>query len=89
MRTPLKQLAAAPDIAILLTDVGLPGGMTGRELAAQARADHPDLRIVFMTGYDDEGASGAALDHATVLLKPFDFEVMVQKMIDTAAVPRR
>ena len=38
-------------IDLLVTDVVLPGGMTGAVLAAEAHAKRPDLRILFTTGY--------------------------------------
>jgi CheY-like chemotaxis protein len=39
-------------IDLLITDVGLPNGMNGRQLADAARETRPDLRIVlFITGY--------------------------------------
>ena len=81
-RDGLALLEAHPEISALLTDVGLPGGMTGRELARAAREAHPDLGIMFMTGYDDEASSGPALAGAEVLLKPFAFDVMVRRMVE-------
>ena len=39
-----------------MTDLVLPGGMSGRELAAMARRHRPDLRVVITTGYDPQGA---------------------------------
>jgi len=81
-RDGLALLEAHPEISALLTDVGLPGGMTGRELARAARDAHPDLGIMFMTGYDDEASSGPALAGAEVLLKPFAFDVMVRRMVE-------
>ncbi|HMJ91776.1 MAG TPA: response regulator [Candidatus Acidoferrum sp.] len=41
-------------IDLLLTDLAMPGGMTGRELAAALRGPHPKLRIVFTSGYSAE-----------------------------------
>lgn len=37
---------------LLITDIGLPGGLDGRQLALQAIARHPQLRVLFITGYD-------------------------------------
>ena len=47
----LKVLDAHPHIKLLFTDVGLPGGMNGRQLADEARRRRPQLRVLFTTGY--------------------------------------
>jgi CheY-like chemotaxis protein len=47
----LKLLDAHPYIKLLFTDVGLPGGMNGRQLADEARRRRPHLRVLFTTGY--------------------------------------
>jgi CheY-like chemotaxis protein len=47
----LKLLKARGDIRLLFTDVGLPGGITGRQLADAARRDRPELKVLFTTGY--------------------------------------
>ena len=58
---------------LLLTDLVMPGGMNGRELAERAKRLHPALKIVFTSGYTEDvviraaGASGTA----TLLSKPF------------------
>jgi len=79
----LDMLAATPGITVLLTDVGLPGGMTGRALAATAQERHPGLRIMFMTGYDAEAVSAPSLG-AEILTKPFAFDMMVEKVAQMA-----
>ena len=61
------------DIAFLVTDTVMPGGLSGRELAAHARALRPELPILLITGYASDGALDevAELD-VPVLRKPFD-----------------
>lgn len=46
------------DIDLLVTDVGLPGGLNGRQLADAGRALRPDLKVLFMTGYAFNAAVG-------------------------------
>jgi len=43
---------------LLMTDIMMPGGMNGRQLAVAARALHPDLPILLTSGYADQGALG-------------------------------
>jgi len=47
------------EIALLITDVVMPGGVTGLELATRLSADRPDLRVVFTSGYSRETSSSA------------------------------
>ena len=69
----LAMLERAEQIDLLITDVGLPGGMNGRQVADRARELRPDLKVLFVTGY----AENAALNHGhigpgtRVLTKPF------------------
>ena len=51
MTAGLKVLDAHPHIKLLFTDVGLPGGMNGRQLADEARRRRPHLRVLFTTAY--------------------------------------
>jgi CheY-like chemotaxis protein len=47
----LAILKREPSVQLLFTDVGLPNGMTGRQLADAARQLRPDLKVLFTTGY--------------------------------------
>ena len=51
--TALEVLAATPRIAILFTDVVLPGGQSGVELAQKALQRRPDLIMLFTSGYTE------------------------------------
>ncbi|HEX8055384.1 MAG TPA: ATP-binding protein [Novosphingobium sp.] len=78
----LKLLETTPEIALLVTDVGLPGGLNGRQVAEAARALRPGLRILFVTGY----AENAVLNHGhiergmEVLTKPFAVEELGRRV---------
>lgn len=82
----LKILKARPDIDLLITDVGLPNGMNGRQLADAVRADRPDLPVLFVTGY----AENAVLNHGhlergmQVLTKPFASDVFARRVAELA-----
>ena len=69
----LRILESRARIDLLVTDVGLPGGLNGRQVADAARTLRPGLRVLFVTGY----AENAVLNHGhiehgmEVLTKPF------------------
>jgi signal transduction histidine kinase/CheY-like chemotaxis protein len=70
-RQALDLLDQHPEIDIVVTDIGLPG-MDGHELAAEARRRRPDLKLLFLTGYDRSGAIGEPADQRTRNLgKPY------------------
>lgn len=78
----LKILNATPTISLLVTDVGLPGGMNGRQLAEAARVAKPDLEVLFITGY----AENAVLNHGHleqgmhVITKPFQMDAFARRV---------
>jgi signal transduction histidine kinase len=78
----LQILEARDDIALLFTDVVLPGGMTGAQVAARAKASHPKLKVLFTTGY----ARNAIVHHGRLdagvqlLTKPFTFADLAAKV---------
>ena len=60
------------EIALLLTDMVMPAGLTGRELAEKLWAEAPGLPVIFTSGYSDEAAGkGHSLEGAAFLPKPF------------------
>jgi PAS domain S-box-containing protein len=50
----------AGEVALLLTDMVMPGGMTGWELSEQLRAQKQNLKVVFMSGYSADVVGGNA-----------------------------
>ena len=85
----LKILQSDARIDLLITDVGLPNGMNGRQLADAARAIRPDLKVLFITGYAENAAVGNGhLDHGMELLtKPFALDELTRKVRDTLGPP--
>jgi len=77
-------------VDLLVTDVGLPGGMNGRQVADAARAMRPALKVLFITGY----AESAALSHGhldpgmQVLTKPFALEALASRIKDLITEPK-
>jgi PAS domain S-box-containing protein len=60
-------------IDLLITDVGLPGGVNGRQVADAARTTRPNLKVLFITGYAENAVIGRGhLDAGMqVITKPF------------------
>ena len=58
-----------PDIAIVVSDIIMPGGINGRQLADWVKQHRPQLSILLMTGYADEDSEGAS--DLPLLAKPF------------------
>lgn len=82
----LRVLESSQRIDLLLSDVGLPGGMNGRQLADAARVLRPELKVLFMTGYAAGAVRDALLSPGMdVLTKPFSINALcgkVAQMID-------
>jgi len=85
-RSGLHILESGVRIDLLLTDVGLPGGMNGRQLADAARQRRPGLSVLFVTGYAEAAVvgNGQMEQGMQVMTKPFAVEALaarVQNMI--------
>jgi len=78
----LKILEAGTLIDLLITDVGLPGGTNGRQLADTARQRRPDLKVLFITGYAESAAvrNGLIEEGMQVMTKPFALEALAAKI---------
>jgi PAS domain S-box-containing protein len=78
----LKLLESDVKIDLLITDVGLPGGMNGRQMADTARRSRPDLKVLFITGYAENAAigNGHLEPGMHVLTKPFAMEKLASKI---------
>jgi DNA-binding response OmpR family regulator len=77
-------------IDLLITDVGLPGGMNGRQIADAARVSRPGLRVLFITGYAENAVVGNGhLDPGMeVLTKPFVVATLGNRIRDLIARPK-
>ncbi|MBV8524104.1 MAG: PAS domain S-box protein [Acetobacteraceae bacterium] len=78
----LKAVQSDAKIDLLITDVGLPGGVNGRQLADAARQMRPGLSVLFITGY----AANAAISNGQlepgmhILTKPFAMQMLASKI---------
>ncbi len=70
-------------IDVLLTDIVMPDGMSGRQLAAEVRARRPGLPVVYMSGYSDDASDRArgSLD-ADLVAKPYERSQLASALHD-------
>lgn len=80
----LRMLESTIRIDLLITDVGLPGGMNGRQVADSARVARPNLKVLFITGVAENAVVGNGhLDAGMeILTKPFEMAVLARKIRD-------
>jgi CheY-like chemotaxis protein len=78
----LQVLASRTRIDLLLTDVGLPGGMNGRQLADAAREHRPRLKVLFLTGFAEAAAlgNGQMESGMEITTKPFTLDALAAKV---------
>ena len=85
----LRVLQSDARIDLLVTDVGLPGGMNGRQVADAGRALRPGLKVLFITGY----AENAVLSHGHldpgmhVMTKPFAMDALASRIKELITAP--
>jgi CheY-like chemotaxis protein len=77
----LRLLDELGSVTLLFTDVVMPG-MSGRELADRVRAERPDLKVLFTTGYTRNAIvhNGVLDSDAELLMKPFTVDQLAHKM---------
>jgi PAS domain S-box-containing protein len=80
----LRILESEAAIDLLISDVGLPGGINGRQLADAARITRPELKVLFITGYAENAiiGSGHLAPGMRVLTKPFVVETLANRIQD-------
>ena len=78
----LKQLQSDIRVDLLITDVGLPGGINGRQLADAARQLRPALKVLFITGYAETAvvAHGQLEPGMHLLTKPFAMDTLAARI---------
>jgi CheY-like chemotaxis protein len=83
----LELLRSNRRIDLLVTDVGLPGGLNGRQLADAAILLRPDLKILFITGYAENAVlgEGQLKPGMHIMIKPFSLEVLGKRISEITA----
>ena len=78
----LRIIQAGDRIDLLITDVGLPNGLNGRQVADAARSKNPQLKVLFITGFAENAAIGNGhLDPGmSVITKPFANTALANKV---------
>jgi CheY-like chemotaxis protein len=78
----IEVLQQTTGIDLLFTDVGLPGGMSGIDVAREASQHFPDIKILFTSGYGDDVLTrhGGIEPNAELIHKPFRKEELAQKL---------
>jgi PAS domain S-box-containing protein len=80
----LRILQSSIAIDLLITDVGLPGAMNGRQMADVARVTRTNLTVLFMTGYAENSVvgNGHLEPGMHVLTKPFSLDTLMRRIRD-------
>ena len=83
----LRVLQSDARVDLLVTDVGLPGGMNGRQMADAARVGRPDLKVMFITGYAENAVvgNGHLEPGMHVMTKPFAMEALATRIKELIA----
>lgn len=78
----LRLIEAGKPIDLILTDIGLPGGTDGQQLAARVREVQSQMKVLFITGYADEAEAAASLigTGSVVLPKPFKVQALADRL---------
>lgn len=80
----LAAIRAAGDVALLFTDVVMPGELSGRQLAERALAERPGLRVLFTSGYADSFVldRGRIEPGVHLLTKPYPRDELARRLHD-------
>jgi len=79
----IAHLEERDDIGLVVTDVVMPG-MTGPELARTIRARHPNIGLLFVTGYVGEAGEAESFKGSEVLRKPFTLRALADALAAAA-----
>ncbi|MGF7159529.1 PAS domain S-box-containing protein [Rhodoligotrophos appendicifer] len=82
----LALIGGHPEIRLLFTDVVMPGGLSGDELARKVRATRPEIKVLFTSGYAEPSIAGRELaETGSWLKKPYtakDLAIRLRELLD-------
>jgi CheY-like chemotaxis protein len=81
----LRILEAVPIVALLITDIIMPGSVNGIALARMARVRRPAIKVIYVTGFELDGAEREA--SGPILRKPISANVLFAAIEEALAVP--
>ena len=83
----MRVLQSRARVDLLITDVGLPGGMNGRQVADAAHAARSNLKVLFITGYAENAivGNGRLEKWMSVVTKPFEMDALARKVEEMLA----
>jgi CheY-like chemotaxis protein len=81
----LRAVQSSQHLDLLITDIGLPGGMNGWELASAVRELRPSLKTILITAYVQDAKVRDKLMtlNMKVIIKPFALDAFIEKVIET------
>jgi CheY-like chemotaxis protein len=83
----LASLAEHPEIVMIFTDIVMPGGMNGNELAEAALAARPDVKFLFTSGFAEPTIAQRKLRAGAWLTKPYTAYEFAKKIRDILGEP--
>lgn len=85
----LRILEADPEVDLVFSDVVMPKGMSGLELAQEILARHPQLKVLLTTGYADLAVERAALNESGIRLisKPYANDEFIATLKELLQAP--
>jgi PAS domain S-box-containing protein len=88
-REAMQKLQTGAHIDLLFTDIVMPGGVNGWELAGLARKTRPDLRVLLTSGYALEtlAANGHLQEGSVILSKPYRKAELARRLREALSVP--
>ncbi len=83
----MAEVARRPEIALVFTDMVMPGGMTGLELAEAALAVKPELKVLFTSGYAEPAIARLGQQKGAWLKKPYTADDLADKIRQVLETP--